>query len=418
MHLHAAARRTTRPAIAIVCDTVPYPIRSGDNKRLAEMIEVLRAEGFFVDLVLTALVDRRSRRLCERRVDALHFYQPKELKTRARNLLRRGVRLFDRCSKIFGLEPAEVIAGRLLGRKLAPIVSDYWKRYPPGLSTYLSDLSRRKAIGAVIVEFIWLHPAIDELPAGVKRILDTHDLQYKRVEDFAARGLKFPLEIDRAEEARIFRRFDAVLAIQEQEAMIIREMCPGLEVMTIGTACADARRIPDAPRPGRILYVGGYNGANIDGLARFLNNCWPAIVAAAPEARLRVCGYVHRAFANQKFPGVEFLGHVADVETEYAAADIVVNPAWIGTGLKIKTVEALSAGKPLVTTPTGIEGMERKTVSACAVAATEDEFSAAVVRLLSDDALRRATASAAAVFAASHLTPRAVYRELVEFLEK
>jgi glycosyltransferase involved in cell wall biosynthesis len=381
------------------------------------MIEVLRAEGFFVDLVLTALVDRPVRRLCAGRVDALHVFQPKKFKTRARNLLRRGARFFDRCGRRLGLPPAEDIAGRLLGRSIAPVVLDYWKRYPAGLSAFLRDLCRRNNIGALIVEFIWLHPAIDELPADIKRILDTHDLQYKRVEDFAARGLRFPLEIDRTEEARIFRRFDAVLAIQEHEATIMREMCPGLNVMTIGTACDDARYVADAPQRGRVLYVGGYNGANIDGLERFLKNCWPAILAAAPDARLRVCGYVHRAFPNQKFPGVEFLGHVDSVEGEYAAADIVVNPAWIGTGLKIKTVEALAAGKPLVTTPTGIEGMAPETVAACAVAAGEEEFSAAVVRLLSDDRLRAATARAAACFAASHLTPRAVYRELLEYLE-
>ncbi len=402
--------------VAIVCDTVPYPIRSGDNKRLSEMIDVLREQGWFVHLVLTALVDRPARRLCLSRVDALHVYQSKELKARARNLLRRGVRFFDRCSKKVGLPPAEDIAERLLGRKIAPIVLDYWKRYPAGLSAFLSDLCRRHAIGAVIIEFIWLHPAIDELPLGIKRILDTHDLQYKRVEDFAARGLRFPLEIDRNEEARILRRFDAVLAIQEKEAMIMREMCPGLNVVTIGTACTDARRIVDAARRGRVLYIGGYNGANIYGLARFLKNCWPRILDALPASELRVCGYVHRAFVNEKFPGVEFLGHVADVEAEYAAADIVVNPAWIGTGLKIKTVEALAAGKPLVTTPTGIEGMVSETAAACVVAETEEDFSAAVIRLLRERAFRTATARAASDYAAAHLTPRAVYRELLEFL--
>jgi glycosyltransferase involved in cell wall biosynthesis len=404
--------------VAIVCDTVPYPIRSGDNKRLSELIEVLRDQGWFVHLVLTALVDRPSRQLCAARVDAVHFYQPKKLKTRARNLLRRSVRFFDRRTKVFGLEPLEVIAGRLLGRKLAPIVADYWKRYPEGLSGYLDRLMQRHAIGAVIVEYIWLHPAIDELSASAKRILDTNDLQYKRAEDFAARGMKFPLEITREEESRIFKKFDSVIAIQEQEASLIREMCPGLRVLTVGTACSDLRRIPDAPLPGRILYVGGYNGANIDGLDRFLKNCWPEIIRACPRAHLNVCGYVHRAFASGDFPQVTFLGHVADVEAQYAEAELVVNPLWIGTGLKIKTVEAIAAGKPLVTTPTGIEGMPEETAAACVVASAEKDFSAAVLRLLADAALRRDTARAAAAFAATHLTPQNTYRELLEFLER
>ena len=52
-----------------------------------------------------------------------------------------------------------------------------------------------------------------------------------------------------------------------------------------------------------------------------------------------------------------FLGHKENIEKEYAEATVVINPAWIGTGLKIKTVEALARGKALVTTPKGIEGL-------------------------------------------------------------
>lgn len=407
-----------KPGVAIVCDTVPYPVRSGDNKRLAEMIDVLGDRGFSIHLVLTALVDRAARKASAARVDAVHVYQAEDLKTRLRNILRRAVRLADRLGKRIGVPPAEEIAGRLLGRSIAPLILDYWQRYPKGLSRFLGRLAERHGLRAVIVEFIWLYPAVDELPAGVKRILDTHDIQHKRVEDFAARGMRFPLEITRAEEARIFNRFDAVIAIQEQEAALIRGMCPDLRVLTAGTACADFRLIPDAPLPGRVLYVGGYNGANIDGLGRFLKNCWPEILAACPHARLNVGGYVFRAFPGEEFPGVHFLGHVTDIEAQYAAADVVVNPAWIGTGLKIKTVEALAAGKPLVTTPKGVEGMEADVERACIVAPEEKDFSAGVVRLLTDRAQRAKTAAAASAFASTRLTRESTYGELLDWLSR
>ncbi len=407
-----------KPRVAIVCDTVPYPVRSGDNKRLSEMIDVLRDQGCSVHLVLTALVDRAARKACEKRVDAVHIYQPADLKTRLRNLLRRAVRLVDRLGKRIGVPPAEEIAGRLLGRRITPLILDYWQRYPKGLSRYLGELAERRGLKAVIVEFIWLYPAIDDLPTGIARILDTHDIQHKRIEDFAARGMRFPLEITRGEEARIFNRFDAVIAIQEQEASLIREMCPDLRVLTIGTTCADFWRISEAALPGRILYVGGYNGANIDGLGRFLKNCWPEIISACPHARLNVGGYIYRAFPAEEFPQVKFLGHVTDIESQYAEAEIIVNPAWIGTGLKIKTVEALAAGKPLVTTPKGVEGMPAEVEKACVVAPAEKDFSAGVVRLLTDPALRAKTAAAASVFASTHLTPESTYGELLDLLHK
>ncbi len=68
----------------------------------------------------------------------------------------------------------------------------------------------------------------DKLKNGIIRLLDTHDIQHKRVEEFASRGMMFPLQITRDEERRIFNQFDAVIAIQAVEAEVIREMCPQL----------------------------------------------------------------------------------------------------------------------------------------------------------------------------------------------
>lgn len=404
--------------IVIVSDTIPYPARSGDNVRLAEMIHVLRREGWFVHLVLTALLDASARKLCRSQVDALHVYNGAGLRTRTRNLSRRAVRLADRVGKRYGILPLEELAGRLLGRKMTPLVVDYWQRYPTGFDDFLHDLSARHEWKAIIVEFIWLHRAIDKLPGSILRILDTHDIQHKRVADFASRGMSFPLSITRDLEAEIFRRFDAILAIQSHEASIIRQMCPDRPVLTVGTACANAPRPADQAVRGRVLYVGGYNGANVDGLDRFFKHCWPRIVELCPHAHLRVCGFVYRGFHNATFPKVEFLGHVRDLAPHYAEAELVVNPVWIGTGLKIKTVEALSFGAPLVTTPTGTAGMHDDVAKACMIADDEQEFVREVVRLLSDSSARRNLEAAARRFTSDHLSFSDTYNDLIDFLDR
>lgn len=380
------------------------------------MIDVLRTQGWRVHLILTALMDRRSRKLCYERVDTLHVYNGKGFRTHCRNLLRRSVRRADRIGKAFGIPPAEEMANWMLGRRIKPLVINYWQRYPNGLDTFLARLARTYQWNAVIVEFIWLHSAINHLPANILRLLDTHDIQHKRLEDFTSRGINFPLEITRDEESRIFRRFDAVIAIQSQEAALVREMCPGLQVLTVGTACADLQQLPSNAVPGRVLYVGGYNGANVEGLNRFLRNCWPEITRACPHAHLNVCGHIYRAFPAGQFPQVNFLGHVIDIRSQYSEAELVVNPIWIGTGLKIKTVEALASGKPLVTTNKGIEGMPSGIEKACIIAALDRDFSDGVIRLLTDAEMRLKTANAASVFAAGYLTAYHTYNELFEFL--
>jgi glycosyltransferase involved in cell wall biosynthesis len=404
--------------IAIVCDTVPYPTRSGDNQRIAELISVLRERGWYVHLILCGLVERRFKTMCRSHVDALHVYSGTGLPTRVRNGLRRVVRYLDRAGNMLGLPPIETIVGRLLGRPLSPLVIDYWQRYPKGLSQFVAELQTKFAWNAVIVEYIWLHRSIDNLKNGTIRLLDTHDIQHKRVEEFTSRGMVFPLKITRDEERLIFDRFDALIAIQEVEASLIREMCPHARVLTVGSTGYSSTGTPSNVVKGRLLYVGGYNGANIDGLRRFLDRTWPKVVRQFPVANLHVCGNIFRAFAGQRFESVRFVGHKEDLHGEYAEAAVVINPAWIGTGLKIKTIEALAPGKPLVTTAKGIEGLPPEVAQSTAVAEDDESFAEATIRLISDDASRQALSRSAFAFAEVHLSKRAVYQELFRFLDR
>ena len=404
--------------LGIICDTIPYPPRSGDNQRIAELIRVLREQGWFVHLLLTTLLDGNTRALCRRHVDALHTYTGTGWRTRSRNGLRRTVRFFDRLGKKVGLAPAEEIATRLLGRSVAPMVLDYWQRYPKGLDEVVANFAFRHRWRAVIVEYLWLYPAAAKLQNGVARLLDTHDIQHQRVEEFASRGMAFPLSISRENEAEIFRKFDAVIAIQAAEAALIRSLCPDLRVLTAGSMGSGAETIRERPIEGYILYVGGYNGANIDGLKRFLTFVWPKIRERHTRCHLHVCGYIYRAFLGEKFDNVEFLGHIENLGREYAKAMLVVNPCWIGTGLKIKSVEALARGKPLVTTAKGVEGLHQDVQTACFVTNDDKEFADHVLHLLSAVAARIHLSEAARKFAQSHLNRKVVYKELIDFLDE
>lgn len=405
-----------KPAIAIICDTIPYPTRSGDNQRLAELISVLREQGWSVHLVLCGLVERRFRKLCRFHVDALHVYSGTGLRTRLRNGARRSVRLLDRVTKLIQAPPTEEIVSRLLGRSMAPLVVNYWQRYPNGLSDYVALLSETFVWKAVIIEYIWLHHAIDKLGPRVTRLLDTHDIQHRRVEEFASRGMTFPLPITREKESRIFNRFHAAMAIQAVEAQTIRQMCPQLTVLTVGSCGSPLAAGSRSPIEGRVLYVGGYNGANVDGLRTFLDLIWPQVLACHPTAILHVCGYVYRAFPGTRFKNVEFLGHKESLAMEYAEAAVVINPAWIGTGLKIKTIEALAYGKALLTTTKGIEGLPQSVKQATLIADDQHEFAAALIRLLAQTQLRESLSQSAAAYASANLNKAKTYEDLFRFL--
>jgi glycosyltransferase involved in cell wall biosynthesis len=310
------------------------------------------------------------------------------------------------------------MASRFLGRRIAPLVIDYWQRYPQGLSDFVAKLGRRDRWRVIIVEYLWLHPTIAKLPDDITKLLDTHDIQHLRGQEFASRGMTFPLKITREEERRIFNQFDAVMAIQSAEGSLIREMCPQLPILTVGSMGAAQKRVPSRSISGRVLYVGGYNGANIDGLRRFLTTIWPPVIDQCEHAQLHICGYIHRAFVGKQFKGVRFLGHLDDVEDQYAEAALVINPSWIGTGLKIKTIDALARGKPLVTTTKGVEGLNGAIQTACMISNDDPSFVHSVVHLLTSANKRNELSEAASAYAQRHLTPNAVYGELLDFLNR
>ena len=406
----------SKPQIAIVCDTIPYPIRSGDNQRIAELIKVLRERGWYVHLVLCGFLDSPLKRLCRTYVDDLHVYSGIGMKTRMRNIVRRAVRATDRIGKVICVPPLEEIAKQILGRSLSPIILDYWQRYPNGLDSFVGKLAGQFPWKAVIVEYIWLHKAIDKLNDSALRLMDTHDVQHQRVAEFASRGIVFPLKITREEESQILNKFDAVIAIQAAEALMIKEMCPHPRVITVGSSGSSLAFETDRSVEGRLLYVGGYNGANVDGLRRFLNSVWPTIRERHPDAQLDVCGYIYRAFLGEQFENVKFLGHQESVEINYAEAAVVINPVWIGTGLKIKTIEALARGKALVTTPKGVEGLPDDVMRSALVVDDDGKFAMELNRLLFDKEARQRLSRSAFAFADLHLNKQAVYRELFEFL--
>ncbi len=124
-----------------------------------------------------------------------------------------------------------------------------------------------------------------------------------------------------------------------------------------------------------------------------------------------------QAFLAEQHDGVDFLGHVDDVELEYAQAAAVINPIWAGTGLKIKTVEALARGKPLVTTSKGIEGMRGNPAKACAIGDNDDALVEHTVTLLSSKSERTRMSQAARLYAEEFLSVEAVYGDFLAYLD-
>lgn len=149
----------------------------------------------------------------------------------------------------------------------------------------------------------------------------------------------------------------------------------------------------DSSGSGRILIVGSENPINLDGYRFFHDEVWPLIRSRLPKATLSVAGKLSHHVEVED--GIENLGVIPDMIDAYRGIDVAVNPVLCGTGLNIKSIEALGFGVPLVATPSGARGLEHAAGRGLSIAESAQDFADAVISLVLDRALRQQTASRA-----------------------
>lgn len=246
------------------------------------------------------------------------------------------------------------------------------------LRTWAAGLPTDSRPDVVLVEYVRLTYLLDALPPALRDaahlVVDTHDVQHERRLRFHAAGIAHDLKIEAREEAACLGRFHTILAIQEIDAKKFVRLLDGRrtspmeqrpQVLVVGhpvAAAADTVGLnrPTLGGPVKVLFVGSDMAPNAVAAQRLLHGIWPAIPASiAPRLQLTLAGSMCKALANESCPSnVEVRGWVTDFQALLAEHQICASPIDFGGGLKIKNVEALSAGLALVTTRCGAEGLE------------------------------------------------------------
>lgn len=188
--------------------------------------------------------------------------------------------------------------------------------------------------------------------------------------------------------------------------------------LVVGMGFPSQTTFPESDEP-IILFVGNATTPNCVGIRWFLENVWPAIRLACPDAKLRIVGRV--AFSEEAASGgemVERVGPVANLALEYKRAQIVIAPLITGTaGVKIKVAEAMSYGRPLVTTSIGVDGGDPHQLDPAAIIADDPgDFAHGVIALLRDSNLRRGKSSGAPKVFESCFSYDASYGRVLEWI--
>lgn len=392
-----------RSAIA-VSHVSPWPSGAGNELRMAALFRWLAAEGYRLHLLLTFDPDERQRAACAEVCAGV--YGPRdwiEVPGTLANRWRLKRLAFER-RRMLGRDARRRAEAAVPPAELEPMCTD-------ALCSQALRLSATHPPDVVVAEYYFMTRLFASCGAGPVRVVDTHDAFALRCANGAGAGAPDPTAITRDQERFLLTRADVVLAIQPVEAEYFRTLVGDARVAVAGVDAPLAPEFSATGAPdGPVLVVASDNPANRRDTREWLERIWPRIRAAEPGARVRVVGRVAAA-VPAGLPGVELAGWVPDLAAEYAGARVVVNPVRVGTGLKIKTIEALCHGKPLVSTPNGVEGLPAD-ARPYAVAADEDGFVSAVCGLLGDVERRRALGTAARQFSELHFATERVYADL------
>lgn len=314
-------------------------------------------------------------------------------------------------NRLFYLPPRETsktVPARLLRKlksvfRIEPLVRQYWyrgkhtidERYPSRIDTFLRQNCVPLQFDAVMVEYVNMSRSLLNFPSDTLKIIDTHDVFSDRDKLFSGANRTFSTTV--AQEAKGLNRADVILAIQPEEKAFF-EKITSKKVLVVGHTVdiSSTLSIRKAPR-NKLLFLASRHEANVVSIKYFIDSVLPLLKRTVPEVELLIAGKVGERMTDS--PDYRKLGEVANLQTLYEQVDVVINPVLMGTGLKIKNIEAMGYGKPLVTTSVGAKGLEAGTNSAFLVGDTTESFAAYVVKLLTDDPLYQSVCTHARVFA-------------------
>lgn len=196
----------------------------------------------------------------------------------------------------------------------------------------------------------------------------------------------------RSFERWVAQAFDDVVVVSDEDA---RAFGSPVRVTPNGVDVASYEPTPLGADPRLVFTAALYTGPNVDGIRWFVREVLPVLRRSIPAAQLDIVGSAPvaevKALASQ--PGVHLHADVADVRPFLAAARAAVIPLRIGSGTRLKALEAMAAARPVVGTRIGLEGLHVTDGIDVLIADDPAAMAQSLYRVLTDDAAATALAT-------------------------
>jgi glycosyltransferase involved in cell wall biosynthesis len=223
----------------------------------------------------------------------------------------------------------------------------------------------------------------------------------------------------KAFELEAFSSVDAIVTITDEDKKGIQQVVPQQKIHTCltGINLETYKQIHQATQPNTVFHFASMDWLpNIEAVEWLLKNVWQEVLKKVPSAQLILAGRgMPEKMKQAASKNITILEHVTDSSLFYATYDIMLVPLWSGSGLRIKLVEGLAYGKPIITTSIGAEGIPYTKHKELLIADTAEEFVNAIVSLLSNSKKKQQLQINARVLAESHFDYKKLASQLILF---
>lgn len=291
----------------------------------------------------------------------------------------------------------------------------------PLFSLKVRELLSKRPYPFIQIEGIELAPYIPlirEVSPRSKIIFDNHnaetELQRRNFLTDRTRPKRWPAAIYSWIQVQRLRRFerwvcqeaDGVTAVSELDAALLKQLAGNTKTPIVPIPNSiDVQQyrltLDDEAVPFDILFAGKMDyRPNVDGVLWFAEAVWPLILAQRPSTTWAIVGQKphERLHGLSALPGVTVTGWVPSIRPYWHGAKVTIMPFRVGSGTRLKAIEAMASGTPIVSTTIGIEGFPIIPGETVLVADEAEEMATAVLSLLDDPAKRESLHQAGLTF--------------------
>lgn len=215
------------------------------------------------------------------------------------------------------------------------------------------------------------------------------------------------------------KNVDAVTAITEFDKEVYLKDLPDLNCFVSPAGAEIPELMGQEREENKLLAISNWRWKpNIDGLKWFMEEVWPSLLEQRPDLEFDIIGEGLTSRFKNKFAhqNINYLGFVDNLEPHRQSATVFVAPLFSGSGMKLKIVEGMASGLPIVTTKIGAEGIEIKNNTHYLEANTKSEFEAAIMELLNHPQKREKLSQEARNKAINNYGWEGITRQLIQFI--